>query len=1136
MVETFLSSDEAKLLIAEATKQETDVLYEASNKLARATTAAEQLEAVSDYARNHGANRGVLLYIAFEDTYRIDEIVAEWTIGDCLPIGVGTQFQYSDEDSISVNLATPHNPVFFQNAPEDKRISTRARELDRHYNILGCALLPLFDKKGQQIASISFGWDHPRDFDERDARIYTILQQQVAAVIDAVRLFERFQKRATELELANNELNLLYKTGEMINSANTFQEVLEAVAQFDLKADVVTLMLWDTWDWKTAEYLEVHAVIDRQNSGQLAAGGRLPKEAFPIAKHMFGQRVWLFEDRETDPRVDAVTAESWTALGIRSFMGPALYIKKRWLGGITFHSSVPRKYTQREERLLAGVGDLVLAAIIRIRLQNETETSRQHAEALAHTNAELLRQAHQRTAELEAANAEIDSMYRIGEGINAANTYTELVNAVSGIIEGTIAVALFFWEGQNYATAAYVEQIAATGYLVPYVGHRVSKDILAYTAQNHAERLMIFADVTTDQRFDDATVSHYLARELQAAISIRLYVQNRWIGALVFSSNTPRVFSEKDKRLAAGVGDYVVGAVERIRLQDERERARHQAEKLVKVNTLLSQSTDEQSILNAVAELFQNLGVAWFGLAYSLDGLETEPMTMQYVATIPHTEEAYPAGIFELTHYPCLKTAYDFPQEPVFVENIETDHRPEFTFLLTKPETAMWKAVVLMPLQTGDQWQGLMSFYWYEPQVFTQEIRDIFTTIMPNVASVVTIRKAYLAEQEARKENELLYKAGKGINNAATVGEIITALEQLNLTSLHISLAIWENYNRDLAGYLEFIAGSTASQWQSGQKLALDELILACTTAHHQLVVVDNTADVDQIDPQSAGTVEKQGYRAFMMVHLLVVNHCIGILMFSSATPRVFSAHEKRLAAGIGELVTAAIERLRLHEETEAARQEAERHAQQAQKLASLEERTRLARELHDSVSQVLYGIGLGARTARTIANQDPSMLQEPLDYILSLAEAGLTEMRALIFELRPESLEQEGLITTLKKQALSLSARYNIQVDTQFCDEPNLPLDAKESLYRIAREALHNTVKHAQASSVRLALLAVNTGYRLEVEDNGVGFDSNQTFTGHLGLKSMRERTNALGGELEITSALDVGTKISVTVQTAIA
>jgi signal transduction histidine kinase len=946
-------------------------------------------------------------------------------------------------------------------------------------------------------------------------------------------LIAEAQKRADELELTNHELNLLYKTSEMINSANTYAEVVEAVAQFDTEADVVTLMLWDTWDWETAQFLDVHVVIDRHASGKLPVGSRLPKEAFPIAKHMMGHKVWLFEDAETDPRVDPLTAESWAALGIRSFMGPALYLNKRWLGGITFHSSKARTYTEREERLLAGVGDLVLAAVVRIRLQNETETSRQHAEMLAHTNAELLRQAQQRTTELEAANSEIDLMYRIGEGINAANTYTELVNAVSGIIEGATAVALFFWEGNDYQSATYVEQVAATGYLVPHVGHRVPKAILAYTAQNPTDRLMVFEDVTTDPRFNNTTASHYLARQLQAAISIRLYVQNRWVGALVFNSYMPHVFTERDKRLASGVGDYVVGAVERIRLQNEKEQARQQAETLGNVHAMLSRATDEQGILNAVAELFQNLEIAWFGLAYSLNTAGQELITTEYVATLPATQEAYPAGIFDLNDYPCLKTAYHFPQAPVFVENIETDPRSEFTFLLTKPETAMWRAVVLMPLQTGDQWHGLLSFYWYEAQVFSSETRASFAAIMPNVASIVTTRKAYLAEQEARKENELLYKASKGINNAATVDEIITALEQLNLPALDIALAVWESYDRNTANYLEVSAGSASSTWCIGQRLTIQEMQIAYSTAHHLLVVVDDSADGHQIDHHSARTIEAQDYQALMLVHLLVVNHCIGILMFSSRAPRVFSPHEKRLAAGIGELVTAAIERMRLRDESEAARREAEAHAQQAQKLASLEERTRLARELHDSVSQVLYGIGLGARTACAVAKQNPEKLNEPLDYILSLAEAGLTEMRALIFELRPESLEQEGLITTLNKQALSIAARYGIHVETEFCQEPDLPFDVKESIYRIVREALHNTVKHAQATSVSLAMLQTQTGYYLIIEDNGLGFDTTQNFAGHLGLKSMRERTANLGGVLEITSAVGAGTTITITINT---
>jgi PAS domain S-box-containing protein len=206
----------------------------------------------------------------------------------------------------------------------------------------------------------------------------------------------------------------------------------------------------------------------------------------------------------------------------------------------------------------------------------------------------------------------------------------------------------------------------------------------------------------------------------------------------------------------------------------------------------------------------------------------------------------------------------------------------------------------------------------------------------------------------------------------------------------------------------------------------------------------------------------------------------------------------------------------------------------EAQGKAALEERQRLARELHDSVSQALYGIALGSRTARTLLDREahPDRVAEWLEYVLSLAEAGLTEMRALIFELRPESLETEGLVAALNQQAAALEARHEIPIRaTILCEEPDLPLETKEALYRIAQEALHNTVKHAHASRADLKLRCDSRGIALEVSDDGVGFDPEGTFSGHLGLKSMRERAGHLGGTLRVESAPGEGTTIRVKV-----
>ncbi len=256
------------------------------------------------------------------------------------------------------------------------------------------------------------------------------------------------------------------------------------------------------------------------------------------------------------------------------------------------------------------------------------------------------------------------------------------------------------------------------------------------------------------------------------------------------------------------------------------------------------------------------------------------------------------------------------------------------------------------------------------------------------------------------------------------------------------------------------------------------------------------------------------GYaRSWLGLPMIVKNKLIGILRLDYDEPNHFTGSHARLASGFAEQAAIAIEKSRLYE--------------QAQALAALEERQRLARELHDSVSQALYGIGLGARTARTLLDRDPDQAKESIEFCLSLAEAGLAEMRALIFELRPESLEVEGLVAALTKQTAALAARYSIQVKTSFGEEPQVSLPVKESIYRIAQEAFNNIVKHSHASRVEVRLSQEQDNVILAVSDNGTGFDITSDYPGHLGLNSMRERAEGVNGKLTVQSEKGKGTQV---------
>jgi PAS domain S-box-containing protein len=218
------------------------------------------------------------------------------------------------------------------------------------------------------------------------------------------------------------------------------------------------------------------------------------------------------------------------------------------------------------------------------------------------------------------------------------------------------------------------------------------------------------------------------------------------------------------------------------------------------------------------------------------------------------------------------------------------------------------------------------------------------------------------------------------------------------------------------------------------------------------------------------------------------------------------------------------------HTEAEAAMRRAEAElVLVAQEHAAVEERQRLARELHDSVSQALYGIALGAHTVLTRLDSDRAGVLEAVNYVISLAQAGLDEMRALIFDLRPESVAMEGLVAALTKQAAALHASHEVEIELSLCDEPDAPLSIKEALYRIAQEALQNAIKHARTDRLSVWLRCQPDSLGLEVCDNGVGFDPQAFYPGHLGLRSMRERATSVGGTLEIVSAPDCGTQVRV-------
>jgi signal transduction histidine kinase len=210
----------------------------------------------------------------------------------------------------------------------------------------------------------------------------------------------------------------------------------------------------------------------------------------------------------------------------------------------------------------------------------------------------------------------------------------------------------------------------------------------------------------------------------------------------------------------------------------------------------------------------------------------------------------------------------------------------------------------------------------------------------------------------------------------------------------------------------------------------------------------------------------------------------------------------------------------------EAERREGER---------AIEERHRIARDLHDSVSQALFSTVLHTRTAEKALENDRTdssgQVRQSLKAITHLTKAAQAEMRAFIYELRREAVEP-GLVAALAEQASTLSGPTGLTIDVEGPDAP-LGVDSRteEELFAIGREALANVAKHAGARSATVRVEALAEGVLLEVADDGRGFDARRNRPGHYGLESMRSRAAELGGDLTVVSILGTGTVVRVEV-----
>jgi two-component system nitrate/nitrite sensor histidine kinase NarX len=303
-------------------------------------------------------------------------------------------------------------------------------------------------------------------------------------------------------------------------------------------------------------------------------------------------------------------------------------------------------------------------------------------------------------------------------------------------------------------------------------------------------------------------------------------------------------------------------------------------------------------------------------------------------------------------------------------------------------------------------------------------------------------------------------------------------------------------------------------------------------------------ADATSSDPQAVflrsllngnAAVLLKGVRAWMWVPLAVKGRIIGGLGIAHARRNYFTAHHAALALSMADQVAITMANAELYEHARA--------------LAALQERQRLAQNLHDAVNQSLFSAGLIAEVLPRLWERDPVEARHSLEDLRRLTRGALAEMRALLAELRPSVLTDSSLGDLLRQLANAFTGRTNLPVSVNIAGEHVLPAEIQVALYRICQETLNNIAKHAGASRVEIDLqyeagAALDTGatgapagspqpvavssLEMLIRDDGTGFDTGElTMPGHYGLGMMRERAESIRAEMQVTSLPGHGTEV---------
>ncbi|HEX5689867.1 MAG TPA: GAF domain-containing protein, partial [Roseiflexaceae bacterium] len=432
------------------------------------------------------------------------------------------------------------------------------------------------------------------------------------------------------------------------------------------------------------------------------------------------------------------------------------------------------------------------------------------------------------------------------------------------------------------------------------------------------------------------------------------------------------------------------------------------------------------------------------------------------------------------------------------------------------------RSYVAVPLRSGGKVIGTLNVEADQVNAFTYEDVDLLEAVAAQIGGPIASARLYDEAQMLAKQVERRNEQLTALNALARMAVSTLDLERM-LTDVtaqiqqgfgygHVEIYLVDDDEQQLV--LAAQAGDVNST-EVGYRQPIGLGLLGRTHRTGQTARIDDVLDEPDYHVQTTTAT-----RSELCVPVISNGRVRAVLNLESRRVGAFTDEDVGVLETAADVLASAIENARLYH--------------RAQEAAVLEERGRLARDLHDSVSQQLFSMTLTAQAARAQLAKNPTRATSQLERLQETATAALAEMRALIFQLRPPGLSEQGLIAALQQHVAAIGRREGLTVELIVNGEERYARGMEQAIYRIVQESLNNIVKHAGMCNVAISLDMQPEYLRLHVADDGYGFDlgSESYFSSrHMGLTSMRERAAELGGTLDLRSQPGQGTDVIVVV-----